>query len=104
MKQEQWNLSMAIFIEGSKSRHRSPGAVAAKPRTPQIADDSSELRKRQCRCVYLQTVQPRQGQLLNIFYAPYRIMHRLYSHVFFVLVVDVFAIRSLERFFPVLPL
>src|SRR5580692_6408794 len=103
VKQEQWNLSMAIFIEGSKSRHGSPGAVAAKPRTPQIADDSGELRKRQCRSVYLQTVQPRQGQLLNIFYAPYRIVHGLHSHILFVLVVDVFTIGSLERFFPVLP-
>jgi hypothetical protein len=96
MKQEQWNLSVTIFIEGAKSRHGSPGAVAAKPRTPKIADDAGELRKRQCRCVYLQTVQPRQSQLLNIFHAPYRVVHGLYSHIFFVLVVDIFAIGSLE--------
>ena len=96
MKQEQWNLSMAIFIEGSKSRHRSPGAVAAKPRTPQVAYDAGELRKGQSRCVYLQTVQPRQGQFLNIFYAPYRVVHSLYGHILFVLVVDVFALGSLE--------
>src|ERR1700741_432153 len=103
MEQEQWDLSMAIFVERSKSGHRSPGAVAAKPRTPQVAYDAGELRKWQRRCVYLQTVQPRQGQLLNIFYAPYRIVDSLYGHIFFVLVVDVFAIGSLERFFPVLP-
>src|ERR1700730_15390001 len=94
---------MAILIEGSKSRHGPPGAVAAKPRASQIAYDSGELRKWQCRCVYLETVQPRQGQLLNIFYAPYRIVHSLYSLIFFVLVVDIFAIGSLERLFPVLP-
>src|SRR5580704_9307151 len=81
MKQEQWNLSMAILIEGSKSGHCSPGAVAAKPRAPQVAYDSGELRQRQCRRVYLQTVQPRQGQLLHIFDAPYRIAHGLYRHV-----------------------
>src|ERR1700692_1720928 len=96
MKQEQWNLSMAIFVEGSKSRHGSPGAVAAKPCTPQIADHAGELRKWQCRCMNLQAVQPRQGQFLNIFYAPYRVVHSLHSHIFFVLVVDVFAIGSLE--------
>src|SRR5271168_1281252 len=61
VKQEQWNLSMAIFVEGSKSGHRSPGAVPAKPRTPQVAHDSGELGQRQCCRVYLQTVQPRQG-------------------------------------------
>src|SRR5580692_5598267 len=103
MEQEQGDLSMAIFVEGSKGCHRSPGAVAAKPRTPQIAYYAGELRKRQCRCMYLQTVQPRQSQLLNVFYTPYRIVHSLDSHIFFVLVVDVFTIGSLERLFPVLP-
>jgi hypothetical protein len=43
----------AIFIKRSKTRHGSPGAIAAKPCTSQIADDAGELGQRQCGRVHL---------------------------------------------------
>jgi len=69
-----------------------PGAVAANlapRRLPITPVNSASGNAAACT---LQTVQPRQGQLLNVFYATLPHRARLDSHIFFVLVVDVFTI------------
>src|SRR5580692_8859458 len=38
MEQEERDLSMAIFVQCAERRHTTPGGVAAKTSTPQIAD------------------------------------------------------------------
>jgi hypothetical protein len=103
MEEQQGNLRMAIFIERSKDGHGSPGAVAAKPRHSETSHDAGELGQRQRRRMHLETVHPRCRQLLDIVQASDRIAHGIDRHVFFVLIVDVFAIGGLERLFPVFP-
>src|SRR5262245_31360623 len=51
----------------------------------------------------LQPVNPWRRQGLYILQPSDSVAHRIYSHVFFVLVLDIFAIGGLEGLFPVLP-
>src|SRR5262249_16908523 len=51
----------------------------------------------------LQAVDPWRRQALYILQPSDSVAHRIHSHVFVVLVLDIFAIGSLEGLFPVLP-
>jgi hypothetical protein len=54
--------------------------------------------------MYLQAVYPRRWQALDVLQPADGVAHRIYRHVLFVLVLNIFAIGRLEGFFPIFPI